>query len=497
LFGGYDALGSGWLGDTWTISGDSWTQLFPAATPDARSSAAAAYDPGLSGVLVFGGYDYYNANPYDNDTWLFSDGNWTQLFPPASPSVRSEASMAYDPALAELVLFGGTDGTSLLNDTWAYAGGGWNRLSTPVAPPELSGASMTYDANTSSLVLYGGALSSGDSSATWSFNGDWTPLHIPGSPGGQYLPMMAQLPNGTVLLATDSNANSSSAPIIVWELSGTGWTPIATTQGPGSRVGGGMTFDSTDGYPLLFGGRLPAEDAGGPSLNDTWAFDTLTGRILPASPRGIAPFALNLSASTVGGTRHSNGSSSLTYLWSLGDGTTSTASSPTHTYDVTGILPIDLVLRDGFGLSLSLAANVSVGFLLTLTVTNVDNLSLEYQFMAAAPYSASPLSYLWSFGDGTPASFTPEPTHNYSAPGSYTVELQAKDRNGAIAWANDTFTASATPLPSRTPGPNTSSGPGTTFHSIEEYGAVGAVIVVVVVAGVLLWRRRAGPPPDR
>jgi hypothetical protein len=58
LFGGYDALGSGWLGDTWTYSGGIWNPLSPSNSPGARSSAAAAYDPTSDEIVVFGGHNY-------------------------------------------------------------------------------------------------------------------------------------------------------------------------------------------------------------------------------------------------------------------------------------------------------------------------------------------------------------------------------------------------------------------------------------------------------
>jgi hypothetical protein len=128
LFGGYDATGSGWLGDTWTLAGSAWTQLSLAMSPGARSSAAAAYDPGLGGVVVFGGYDYFPHPAYFNDTWLFKAGNWSELSASVAPSPRSESSMAFDPALNELVLFGGTNGTVYMNDTWAYGADGWTQL---------------------------------------------------------------------------------------------------------------------------------------------------------------------------------------------------------------------------------------------------------------------------------------------------------------------------------------------------------------------------------
>ncbi|MCI4324338.1 MAG: PKD domain-containing protein [Thermoplasmata archaeon] len=492
LFGGYDALGAGWLGDTWTISGATWTQLSPASSPVARSSASAAYDPGLGGVVVFGGYNYYSAAPYYNDTWLFKDGNWTNLSGTVAPSPRSEASMAYDPALDELVLFGGTTGAGVLNDTWAYGGSGWTRLAPATAPPELSGGAMAYDASVSSLVLFGGSSGGSDVLGTWTFNGSWSELPIASSPGGEYLPLLTTLPNGTVLLGTGLNHTSSSAPVNLWELNGSGWIPIPAPNGPGPREGSAMTYDSTDGYPLLFGGRSVTGGVGGASLNDSWALDTLTGQLLPAAWSGVAPFTIHPTATVFGGARASDGTSTVTYLWSFGDGGTSTSAAPTHTYANAGRVPLDLALRDGFGLAISLRTNVSVDFRVTIIVAASTNNTLTFGFSASTANATAPLSYEWSFGDASSVSVAATPNHTYAAAGTYTVEVQVQDADGISAWANQSVVASVPTQHSTTPGQNSSS-PAST--PILEYAALAGVAVVAVAGvGVVLLRRRSKPP---
>ena len=61
---------------------------------------------------------------------------WTAQTPAASPSGRFGASMAYDSATGDVVLFGGQDsGSGYLNDTWTWNGTTWNEQSPAASPP--------------------------------------------------------------------------------------------------------------------------------------------------------------------------------------------------------------------------------------------------------------------------------------------------------------------------------------------------------------------------
>ncbi len=442
LFGGYDALGAGWLGDTWTYSLGSWTQLTPATAPGIRSSASGAYDPSLSGVVMFGGYNFHAASPYYNDTWLFKAGAWTAMSGRVAPPVRSEAAMAYDPALQEIVLFGGTNGVALMNDTWAYGSGGWTQLSPSVAPPQMSGAAMAYDASLSSLVLYGGSFGATDASGTWTFNGSWHWLPSANQAGGRSLFMMTNLPNGTILVSGDSNLTPNESPVDAWEFTGTGWVPVSAGAGPDSRVSAAMTYDAGDGYPVLFGGRNYTNGVGGLSDNDTWAFDTLSAEFGAFSTSGVAPFNVTPQATVVGGALNFDGSSSIAFLWTFGDGTTSPLARPAHVYGTAGNYTLALTLRDAFGVSLGLATLVAVGFPVNITIVPLVSPELSYEFSAAWSNASIPVVLTWQFGDGTTLT-SGAPTHTYARSGPVTVHLRAVDANGAVGSASRLFTVPA------------------------------------------------------
>ena len=152
LFGGD---GGGYLADTWTWNGTTWTKLSPATSPTARVGASMAYDPTTGDLVLFGGD---NGGPLA-DTWTWNGITWTKLSPATSPTARVGGSMAYDPATGNMILFGGsstpTSGSSLA-DTWTWNGTTWTRLSPPTSPPARSTASMAYDPAAGNLVLFGG-----------------------------------------------------------------------------------------------------------------------------------------------------------------------------------------------------------------------------------------------------------------------------------------------------------------------------------------------------
>lgn len=50
---------------------------------------------------------------------LTADSTWTQLTPANMPADRRGATMAFDQATGQMILFGGVNSFTLFNDTWA------------------------------------------------------------------------------------------------------------------------------------------------------------------------------------------------------------------------------------------------------------------------------------------------------------------------------------------------------------------------------------------
>jgi hypothetical protein len=171
LFGG--AQGRHALGDTWTWDGlaKSWTQQLPASSPSPRRTMMA-YDDATRTVVLFGGDtgDILPKDTFYNDTWIWNGATWIRRSPASAPSARGMASMAYDPNLGAVVLFGGVGGPGKQsNDTWLWNGTNWKEIHPATVPNVRWNAGMDYDPGANGLLLFGGFSTTalGD---TWVFS---------------------------------------------------------------------------------------------------------------------------------------------------------------------------------------------------------------------------------------------------------------------------------------------------------------------------------------
>jgi hypothetical protein len=124
LFGGSNT--SGYLGDTWTWNGSSWSS-YALASPTARAMASMGFfnKPGggnAQGLMLFGGQASGTTCPSGvcGDTWTWQSSRWQNLYATGStgsPTARYDAAAATD-VNGGVVIFGGTDGTTLKSDTW-------------------------------------------------------------------------------------------------------------------------------------------------------------------------------------------------------------------------------------------------------------------------------------------------------------------------------------------------------------------------------------------
>ena len=131
----------------------------------------------------------------------------------------------------------------------------------------------------------------------------------------------------------------------------------------------------------------------------------------------------------------------LTYSWNFGDGYSSTAATPTHSFASPGNYNITLSVTNAQGCVSSLT---QTAFIHVNTPAAV-NFNATSTYLCNAPGVAvfnntttgtAPITYYWLFGDGGTSTST-SPTHTYATSGTYTVQLIATDANGCI----DTLTA--------------------------------------------------------
>ncbi len=264
LFSGQDYTGAALLTDTWTWNGSTWTQLYPAHSPGPLESAAIAYDPATRQVVLFGGISTANTGgtAISGDTWTWNGSDWTQQHPVSSPPARMDANLAYDAASSQLVLFGGkhtTGFTPALNDTWTWNGSNWVQQYPASVPPARSQASLAYDGAINQLVLFGGQNATGYGVAlndTWTWNGsNWAQQHPRTAP-----PLSATLQGQAVTFAHPSMVfNPTTKDLLLtligqgandgtqadywtqadWTWNGSNWTAV-NANGP--AVEAGQTF---------------------------------------------------------------------------------------------------------------------------------------------------------------------------------------------------------------------------------------------------------------
>jgi hypothetical protein len=81
----------GFLGDTWTWDGATWTKQHPASSPRPSEDVGMAYDAARGDVVLFGGFD----GSFFGQTWTWDGVTWTERHPAASPDSRSRMGLAY------------------------------------------------------------------------------------------------------------------------------------------------------------------------------------------------------------------------------------------------------------------------------------------------------------------------------------------------------------------------------------------------------------------
>ena len=138
--------------------------------------------------------------------------------------------------------------------------------------------------------------------------------------------------------------------------------------------------------------------------------------------------------------------------WSFGDGTGSFASlSPTHTYSGSSTFVVTLTVTDRFGQTSTATQNVTVVGEAPPPPPQISASCtyLECRFYThGSSFESSMYSRTWTFGDGSTGT-GPNPTHSYSAAGTFRVSATATDVAGrsTTSWLNLTVVPPPNQLP--------------------------------------------------
>jgi gliding motility-associated-like protein len=122
------------------------------------------------------------------------------------------------------------------------------------------------------------------------------------------------------------------------------------------------------------------------------------------------------------------------WLWDFGDGFTSTAQNPCHTYTAAGNYNVSLKVTNSLGCIKTLTKanniNISSGVHAAFTNSNPSGCStpanINFQNQSTG---TGVLSYEWNFGDGGTSTLQ-APSHSYNNAGTYTVQLIVTNSTG-------------------------------------------------------------------
>lgn len=140
------------------------------------------------------------------------------------------------------------------------------------------------------------------------------------------------------------------------------------------------------------------------------------------------PLQVNFSNNTTG-------SGNVSFKWFFGDGDSSTAKNPTHSYTSDGSFNVSLIATDTAGCSDTLTKNALVTIekeeaKFSYTPSNGCK-PLIVNFTNTSSPGDPGSHYFWDFGDGD-TSTAKNPTHTYTASGSYSVKLRVTNATGCM-----------------------------------------------------------------
>jgi hypothetical protein len=289
MFGG--STGSSLLGDVTEWFGAEWATIVGGTFPSARWGAGAALDTQDGQTIMFGGSGDVSGGTLLNETWTWDGTGWTQQTTSGSPSQRMAPAMAFDPRNGTTVLFGGNSSSGAMSDTWLFTFNTltWSQQNPSHSPTARSGASVVYDAARGQILMFGGANAGTYLKDTWVWDGaDWTQENPATDPAARAnAAMVFDAAHGVVGL---SGGIGSSGPLgDTWTWNGSNWTKLSSA-GPPARYGAAMAYSpntQVGAEIVLFGGT---PDGHAP-LSDSWIFDApaTTNSVLPIMSFGV-PF---------------------------------------------------------------------------------------------------------------------------------------------------------------------------------------------------------------
>jgi hypothetical protein len=496
LFGGYNNS-AGFLSDTWILHDPNhdWGKYGGSISPSKRHLAMTAFSPELGGVVLFGGEQAFAASPL-NDTWLFRNGNWSQLHPAESPPAKSGV-MSWDATAGVAVLV--LDGYPM--QTWTFNGTTWTNIAGPDPTPRTL-ESMVYDPAIGGEFLFGGQelSSSGSADGTylddvWEFTlGAWSHVYPTTSPSPRNdAKLVYDSALGAPLLYGGSSVaivNATNVPTYdndTWIYQSDSWT-LESNGTPVGRWLSAMTYDAAGEFALMVYGQ----NVQGATLHDTWVYHAALNVGASASAvDGDAPLNVSLSAIVSGGWGTYQPS------WSIPGLAPSAQFNTTANFTSAGNHTARFSVTDGLGASTSVTFSIEVNLPVTVAFTASPPTGiapLKVLFIAQPSLGTPPYQVNWSFGAGAYAAGA-EANYTFAHPGHFGVILTVGDLNNESETVRTVWVNVSSPS-GGPPGQPNGTSPSGTFLGLPEldgYALLGGAIAAIVgIGAALALRSRKG-----
>jgi uncharacterized repeat protein (TIGR01451 family) len=230
-----------------------------------------------------------------------------------------------------------------------------------------------------------------------------------------------------------------------------GFTPLAVTFTNLSEMANSFLWEYGDGAtsttaayshshvydePGIYTVRLTAYNAYG---EDVFTRNNYIAVYDPPEPDFAATPTAGVEPLTVQFANHSQNADA--YLWLFGDGQSSTAVSPSHTYHKGGVYTVTLYAMNPAGsVALTRAEYITVAHLPQPGFTAAPQSGLLTATVTFTNTSLYADAFVWDYGDGG-SSDTSEMVHvyTYTTPGVYTVTLTAVNDHGAISYTETEY----------------------------------------------------------
>lgn len=142
----------------------------------------------------------------------------------------------------------------------------------------------------------------------------------------------------------------------------------------------------------------------------------------------------------------------ISQVWYFGDGDSSTAKTPTHSYSTSGTKKVSLIVVSNHECTNTFIKNVEVYGKPSVRFSSSSGCQIKgVSFVDSSSISNGTISqYFWNFGDSTSSSQQNPPIHIYAKPGSYTVTLKVSSTSGCLDSTSQSISVYENPVSSFT-----------------------------------------------